>query len=453
MMPSTKRREAESAIRHVSRIQSRNLSRVPSHLNGGARIWAWLYVLFLCILPARAWGGGLYLYEIGTEDLGLAGAGYAARAQDAATVFTNPAGMTRLDRSQVFVGVQPLYIGMEFSPDERTTQSGGVGEASDWIPAGSLFYVHSLSPDLKLGVGVFGHFGMALDYGDDWVGRYYVKDTRLQAVGFQPTVAYRINDHFSMGLGVIANYIIFEENIAVNNLTGADGELHLEDDPWAFQINAGLLFELSKDTRFGLTYLSQGNIDVSSDIEFSGLSTGLSAILNARGLLDGGLDLDMNMPQCVMLSAYHQVTEELALLADFGWQDWSEFGKVDVGVSSDNPTALTTDMNYDDTFHVAAGAQYRIAPPWLFSAGIAYDSSCMEDEYRSPSLPVGEAWRFAVGTRYRCTDDIDIAWAYEMLWAGDMDMDQNRGPLAGRIAGSYADTAMHFFNVNLTWRF
>ena len=43
------------------------------------------------------------LYEIGTPDLGLAAAGYAARAQDAATVLTNPAGMTRLDKSQLLV--------------------------------------------------------------------------------------------------------------------------------------------------------------------------------------------------------------------------------------------------------------------------------------------------------------------------------------------------------------
>lgn len=38
----------------------------------------------------------LYFYEIGTEDTALAGAGQAARAQDASTIVTNPAGMTRL---------------------------------------------------------------------------------------------------------------------------------------------------------------------------------------------------------------------------------------------------------------------------------------------------------------------------------------------------------------------
>src|SRR5262249_59994579 len=57
----------------------------------------------------KATAGGFFLSEIGTPDVGLASAGYAARAQDASTLFTNPAGMTRLQESQLLVGVQPIY--------------------------------------------------------------------------------------------------------------------------------------------------------------------------------------------------------------------------------------------------------------------------------------------------------------------------------------------------------
>ena len=50
----------------------------------------------------------LYFYEIGTEDVGLAGAGQAARAQDASTIVTNPAGMTRLPDHMFTGGVQVM---------------------------------------------------------------------------------------------------------------------------------------------------------------------------------------------------------------------------------------------------------------------------------------------------------------------------------------------------------
>jgi long-chain fatty acid transport protein len=54
--------------------------------------------------PASA--GGVLLYEFGTAEVGLAAAGYAARAQDASTAFTNPAGMTRLAGTQALAGGQ-----------------------------------------------------------------------------------------------------------------------------------------------------------------------------------------------------------------------------------------------------------------------------------------------------------------------------------------------------------
>ena len=101
-------------------------------------------ILFLLIVSS-AQAGGLYLYELGTPDVGLAAAGWAARAQDAATVFTNPAGMTRLEKSELLVGVQPLYLHAEFSPDTNTTTSGSDGDASTWLPAGGLSYVHNLN--------------------------------------------------------------------------------------------------------------------------------------------------------------------------------------------------------------------------------------------------------------------------------------------------------------------
>ena len=53
-------------------------------------------------------------------------------------------------------------------------------------------------------------------------------------------------------------------------------------------------------------------------------------------------------------------------------------------------TALAVDLNYEDTWHVAAGLQYKASELLLLSLGIAYDSSMMDDEERSPSVPLGK---------------------------------------------------------------
>jgi long-chain fatty acid transport protein len=134
----------------------------------------WAGILFASLIASAAQAGGLYLYELGNPDVGAAAAGWAARAQDAATVFTNLAGMTRLNKSELLVGVQPLYLHAAFSPDANTTTSGSDGDASTLLPAGGLYYVYDLMPQLKIGVSAVGYFGLGLEYENDWVGRYYV---------------------------------------------------------------------------------------------------------------------------------------------------------------------------------------------------------------------------------------------------------------------------------------
>jgi len=81
-------------------------------------------------LTPSAHPGGIILYEIATPDVGLASAGYAARAEDPSTLFTNPAGMSLLPGSQFQVGAQLNYGTVEFSPNAGTgpllgTESGG----------------------------------------------------------------------------------------------------------------------------------------------------------------------------------------------------------------------------------------------------------------------------------------------------------------------------------------
>jgi long-chain fatty acid transport protein len=380
----------------------------------------WAGILLASLIAPSTQAGGLYLYELGTPDVGTAAAGWAARAQDAGTVFTNPAGMTRLEKSELLVGIQPLYLHSEFSPDVDTTTSGPDGDASTWLPAGGLYYVHNLMPKLKIGASVVGYFGLGLEYENDWVGRYYVQEIKLQALGIQPALAYQVTDWLSLGAGVVALYGVLEEKVAVNNIGPDDGKLKLEDDDWTYQVNLGVLLEPRKGTRFGLTYLSEGDLKFKDKPDFSNLGPGLEAALRAKGLLDAKIKIDFTMPQALMLSAYHELTDRWAIMGNLGWQDWSEFGKVGVTVASEDASSLTVDRNYKDTWHAAVGTHYRVAAPWLLTAGVAYDSSMVDDDDRTPDLPLGEQWRFGLGARYDWSEKLALGVGYTFLWGGDL---------------------------------
>jgi long-chain fatty acid transport protein len=258
-----------------------------------------------------------------------------------------------------------------------------------------------------------------------------------------------------VGMGVSVLYGIFKEDVAVNNAVPGtpDGKLKLDTDDWSYQLNCGILVEPRKGTRFGLTYLSEADMEFKDQPEFSGLGPGLSKILSDRGLLSAKLGLAMTLPQAVMFSAYHEISDYFAIMGNVGWQQWSRFGMVGITVSSENPTSLTYDRKYKDTWHGALGCQLRITKPWLMSAGVAYDSTMVEEEDMTPDLPTGATWRFALGTQYRLSEKLSLGCAYELLWVGDLDMDVSRGPLAGRVSGTFENTAIHAMNVNLIWKF
>src|SRR5512145_2353692 len=115
------------------------------------------------LVPGPAVAGGVMLYEVGTADVGLASAGWGARAQDASTVLTNPAGMTRLEGTQLLVGLQALYADLELAPDEATSPGlgdDGGGNPVGWFPGGGAYVTYALSERFTLGLGAAGTFGM-----------------------------------------------------------------------------------------------------------------------------------------------------------------------------------------------------------------------------------------------------------------------------------------------------
>ena len=414
--------------------------------------------VLLCALAAAApaSAGGLTLYEVGTPDTGLAAAGWAARAQDPGTVLTNPAGMTRLAGSQLLVGGQLLYGALEFADDGRTTTSGGNGgNAVGFLPAASLFYTHQLSPKATFGFGVFSNFGLGLEYDEDWAGRYYAQKAALIGMSAMPAIAFKVSDTVSLGVALNAMYGFLTDTVAINNVNPAlkDAQLELKDESWGFGGNAGLLWEPSARTRFGVTYNSPLKLDFKDTPEFSGLGPVVKEILARRGLLGAQLDLGVTVPQGAMASFYQQLQDDWAILGNVGWQDWSAFGRIDVGLATTDPRDLTVDIPYKDTWHAALGAQHVICDPWTLNFGMAYDSSLADDADRSPALPLGAAWRFGVGAGYKVRESLSINFATEFLWGGSPRLDVERGPLAGRLAGEYADTWMGFANVNATWKF
>ncbi|MGD9306017.1 MAG: outer membrane protein transport protein [Desulfobacterales bacterium] len=411
------------------------------------------------MLTASVQAGGLWLYEGGTPDLGTAAAGRVALAADASTAGTNPAGMTRLERSQMLAAFQGIYIDSRFDTDVSGFGGGDGGNAGGFVPSGSLHYVQRVTDDFRLGISTGSYFGLGVDYGDDWAGRYYATEAELLAFGVNPGAGYRVNNWLSVGAGFSVLWAELEQKAAVNNsaVPGqaglSDGKLKMEDDDTAFGLNLGILLTPLSSTRFGLTYRSEVDLEFTDVASLSNIGPVLQGLLNLSGIASKKVDIDMTIPQAVMLSGYHQLTDRWALLGNIGWQEWSEFGKQDLTLRSTTSTTFTQDLDYDDTWHFALGAQYRFADAWLWSVGAAYDTSPTDEDTRTPDLPLDRQVRIGTGIQYDWNKDVTVGAAYEYLDAGDAEIDQEGGPLQGSLKGDYDTNAIHFFAVNLIWKF
>lgn len=419
--------------------------------------------LALLSVPPASHAGGLLLYEVGTADVGLASAGYSARAQDASTVFTNPAGMTRLKGTQLTLGAQMLYGDFEFSPNGETSSALGREDGGNpvaWMPGGGMFITHALTPDLAVGFAATGNFGLSLEYDKDWVGRYRTQESTLMAASLLPSIAYRAGERLSLGASLNATYGILKERLAINAAGDSlpDGKMKLEDGVWGFGIKLGLLYEFTPSTRLGMTYNSEIELDFDPRTKVSGAGPVMNGILQNRGIYNSKVGMEVYIPQGVDVSVFHQVNDRWAVLGSLGWQDWSRFGRVNVSIDGNaTPRAGTTDLDFKDTWHLALGAQYKISDPWLLNFGVAYDSKFQESSQIGPSLPANDAWRFGIGLQNQAAKDFEWGVAAEYLYGGTVDVDQQGNlPVVaggrGDLAGSYRPR-MYFISANFNWKF
>ncbi|MDR6609750.1 outer membrane protein transport protein [Pseudomonas synxantha] len=410
-------------------------------------------LLALCCQPA--WAGGILLYEVGTDNVGLANAGAAARAQGPSTIASNPAGMSYLPGTQITAGLQVLYGDLSFDRDTGTNvQGSGSGNALDPIPGGSFFISHELDEHWSVGFGQYGDFGLAVNYDNDWSGRYFTQNSSLLGLSLVPSVAYRFNEQWSVGLGIKAMYGMLKADTAINRAPlgftdRADGQFKYRDNTWGYGANVGVIYAPQPGTRIGLTYTSQVDLDFEDRLDVKGDGRLLERVNNTN------TELDMKVPQTVTLSLFQQLDRQWALLASANWQDWSEFGDiaVEVDTTAFGAQSTTVDAGFKDTWHLSLGAQYQATELWLWNFGVAYDSSAVSDSNRSVVVPMSESWRLATGATYALNKDTDVNVSWAMVWLGDMPVDQSKSASGDRISGQFDSAWIQAVTGNMTWRF
>jgi long-chain fatty acid transport protein len=402
------------------------------------------------ICTGLAYAGAAYIYEMANvTDTGYAGAGLAARAGDAGTVFTNPAGMTRFEKSTYLAGATPLYIYAPFNSDQNTTATGPDNGVTELFGGGSFAAILPVGDRLRFGISAQNFFGLALDWGQSWVGRYQSTKAAIIAPQLQPTVAYKVSNWLSIGAGAGLTMGYLADEARVNNLDPnlGDGKLKYDDTDFAVQGNFGIMIEPSDKTRIGLRYLTETDLDFKDDIFLSGVEPGIAdAVKGAKGL-----DLGMKMPQALMAGIFHQFNDKWAFLGSVGWDDWSQFNRITVKVDGTGINRVVH-AKFQDTWHVGVGAQYQYTPKWMLTAGFSYDSSMSTGSTRPVELPLGAMYRYGAGFKYRKSDKVTLGGGLSVLYEGELKVKQAGSPVSGGVVdGEYDNAVITFLSLYVQW--
>lgn len=398
--------------------------------------------LFIGLGSGCACAAGFQLLEQSGSGLGNAYAGSAAVAENASTIFYNPAGMTQLQGSTFSGGIAAIGTSFKFSDRGSSVGllagTGNGGDAGGWGYVPDAYFSSALGRDLSVGVGVGAPYGLKSEYTSPWLGAAQSTRFDVKTYNLNPSIAYRVNDTVSLGAGVnwqrmMAEYV---RQVAVNTPTNVASPLKLTLDGNAWGWNVGALFNLSPSAKLGLSYRSTISYDVSGNIAV----TGPSAPTNAA--LSGGAQSSLKLPDIFILSATQQVSDKWQILGDLSWTGWSSIPKLDV-LRASGTLAQTLDTDFRDTWRVALGATYHYDDATKLKFGIAYDQTPVRNETtRLVSLPDNDRTWLSFGSQWVLSRGtiVDLGVAY--LYIPDASIDNNQATQGrGRVTGNYNNNA------------
>ena len=396
-------------------------------------------IALLCANQALA--GGLWITEYGQPTQGRAGAGEYAGNGDATDAFFNPAAMNKLEKPELLVSAGVIVSSIEFDVERSgiVNGDGDGGDAGSVAPGGAVYYAHPLNDRWSFGISGVALTGAVLDYDDDWAGRYQAQDVSILVIGAVPSIGYQATDKLSLGFSLPVMYSSLDMDIAVPNaqdpIQGGDGKINLDGDDVQAAGTLTFLYEFTENTRLGAHATSKFDFEYDGDV-------------SAELLGQVGVETKLTMAAIARVSLSHDLNEQWSLHTTWGWDNWSEMDDIFI---STNVGGATLPRNWDDTYHYALGADYRLNRQWTLRAGVAYDTDPVDPKDRTADMALDEQYRYALGLDYHRDNGVKISGSVVYADYGEAEIDSQRAPPLFGIQGDYKTNDLFFANVSFNW--
>lgn len=458
------------------------------------RLVAMGLTLGVAALPTPVAASGFQLVEQNASGLGNAFAGQAAGVRDASAIFFNPAALTHTKGWNVLVSVEPIGVSTTFVNTGSTRPQAGPlafpgalgsegGNAGKWIPVPNAYVSGQINDRIFAGVGVNVPFGLETDWDPDWMGRFIGTRSKLQALNVNPTVAVKLGEQVSLGVGANWQHLTadLDQQVAYGTLMYAgaaqaiaalppatqqallgvllpqlgpgglttEGSALISGDSTAWGWNAGALVELGEEAQLAVSYRSKVKHEIDGDVTFSGApqlaETGPTAAIglaiNPR-FASGPVTAEVELPDTLSIAASWK-RDKLELMADWTRTGWSSIQRLDI-VRAGGTALNSLELSFEDTWRAGLGANLELNDKWTARVGTAYDKAPVVDEFRSPRLPDNDRVWAAAGFQWRATSKVRVDVGYAHLFIGEASsdapptIDGARTLTSGTLVGNYS---------------
>ena len=289
----------------------------------------------------------------------------------------------------------------------------------------NFYYSNQLNDKWTWGLAVNANYGLATETSPSSAAAIFGSHTAITTVEFNPNIAYRIDDEFTVGAGLRIVYGEGEisattpawiaaikanpsvpESISAR-LPASGTELKsMEGDDIGYGWKAGASWQINANNRIGLAYHS------GVDLELDGSAAGVVYNGGQDVKIDGYLPIEL--PAIAELASYHQLTENWAVHASVNWTQWSTFDRLvayfpgEIKPTGDLESDVVKEENFKDNWRYSIGTTYHLDEQWSLRAGVALDNTAVDDEHRTTTIPDSDRLWFSMGAGYQVSDNLSV---------------------------------------------
>jgi long-chain fatty acid transport protein len=412
----------------------------------------------------------------------LADSGEAAVVEDAGTNWYNAAGLVYLPQ-QLVGSLINVYAASTFSgtvnapsslnqlgplasPFASNFRANGTASshADTLLPA--IHYALPLNKCWALGLSIVPAWGFTEDYGESSILRYNLTRVYTKSLDISPSVAFKINDQWSVGLGPDFHYFSAESKVHVRTQsispdtfpfigTFGDSISRFSADDWGYSGHVGVLFRIKDTTRVGVNYRSKIMMNLEGFSDF-GLSDGF---LPGGSFETSAFKLAIPLPPTTTLSLYHDMTPCWALMGTIAYDQWSVLRDYHAKNYIQPPTPtnpsgnlpnVVVQQNMHNTLDFGLGTHYKVNEKWMLRANVKYLQTPTINAFRNVNFPDGPKLGVQIGTRYQIIPSLALDVLYGHVFVRTMGI-HDVNPVSNAVASGQERTSIDLIGGQFVW--